>query len=63
MKEGKIGGVALSEVNANTIRAAAKVTNIVTVGVEISLFSTEPLANGIVTACAGLDMAILACVQ
>lgn len=37
VEEGKIGGVALSEVSANSIREAAKVTNIVAVEVELSL--------------------------
>lgn len=60
VKEGKIGGVALSEVNANTIRAAAKITNIVAVEVEVSLFSTTPLSNGIAEACAELNIPIIA---
>ena len=60
VKEGKIGGVALSEVNANTIREAAKITKILAVEVEISLFSTEPLHNGIAQACDELDIPILA---
>ncbi len=60
VKEGKIGGVALSEVNANTIRAAAKITKIVAVEVEVSLFSTEPLSNGIAEACAELNIPIIA---
>ena len=60
VKEGKIGGVALSEVNADTIRAAAKITKIVAVEVEISLFSTEPLSNGITIACAELNIPIIA---
>ena len=60
VKEGKIGGVALSEVNANTIRAAAKITRIVAVEIEISLFCTDPLSNGITTACAELGILIIA---
>ena len=58
--EGKIGGVALSEVNANTIRAAAKITKIVAVEVELSLWTTDPLTNGIAEACAELDIPIIA---
>lgn len=58
--EGKIGGVALSEVSANTIREAAKITKIVAVEVELSLWSTEPLNNGIAKACAELDIPIIA---
>ena len=60
VKEGKIGGIALSEVNANTIRAAAKMTKIVAVEVEISLFCTEALSNGIANACAELNIPIIA---
>jgi pyridoxine 4-dehydrogenase len=40
VKEGKIGGVGLSECSAQTIRRAAKVTKIESVEVEFSLFST-----------------------
>ena len=58
--EGKIGGVALSEVNANTIRESAKITKIVAVEVELSLWSTAPLTNGIAEACAELDIPIIA---
>ena len=58
--EGKIGGVALSEVSANTIREAAKITKIVAVEVELSLWCTEPLTNGITEACAELKIPILA---
>ena len=58
--QGKIGGVALSEVNANTIREAARITKIVAVEIELSLWSTEPLTNGITAACAELDIPIIA---
>ena len=58
--EGKIGGVALSEVNANTIRESAKITKIVAVEVELSLWCTAPLTNGIAEACAELDIPIIA---
>lgn len=59
-KEGKIGGVALSEVNANTIREAAKITKVLAVEIEISLFCTDALHNGITQACGELDIPILA---
>lgn len=58
--EGKIGGVALCEVSANTIRKAAKITRIVAVEVELSLWSTEPLTNGIAEACFELNIPIIA---
>ena len=60
VKEGKIGGVALSEVNASTIREAAKITKIVAVEVELSLWATEPLTNGVAEACAELKIPIIA---
>lgn len=51
VKEGKIGGVGLSEVGAASIRRAAKVTKIEAVEIEFSLFTTDPLSNGILAAC------------
>lgn len=51
VKEGKIGGIGLSEVSAHTIRRAAKVHEIVAVEVELSLFTREPLENGIASVC------------
>ncbi|KAI0429238.1 NADP-dependent oxidoreductase domain-containing protein [Xylaria sp. FL1042] len=60
VKQGKIGGVALSEVNANSIRQAAKVVKVVGVEIELSLFHTDPLHNGICEACAELDIPIFA---
>lgn len=49
--EGKIGGVGLSEVGAATIRRAAKITKIAAVEIEMSLFTTDALENGVVEAC------------
>lgn len=49
---GKLGGVSLSEVNAQTIHDAVKVTKVKAVEVELSLFSTDPLENGVAAACA-----------
>ena len=60
VREGKIGGVAMCEVNADTIRRAAKVTKIVAVEVELSLWSTEVLTNGIAETCAELNIPIIA---
>ncbi|KAF2656781.1 Aldo/keto reductase [Lophiostoma macrostomum CBS 122681] len=60
VEEGKIGSVALTEVNANTIREAAKMVKISAVEVELSIWNTGPLKNGIVQACAELDIPILA---
>jgi pyridoxine 4-dehydrogenase len=60
VKAGKIGGISLSEVSANTIRRAAKVAKISAVEVEFSMFSTDILANGIAEACAEHDIPIIA---
>ncbi|KAJ2988240.1 hypothetical protein NUW58_g4085 [Xylaria curta] len=60
VKQGKIGGVTLSEVNANTIRQAAKVVKVVGVEIELSLFHTNPLYDGICEACAELEISIFA---
>ncbi|KAI0970395.1 NADP-dependent oxidoreductase domain-containing protein [Xylaria arbuscula] len=60
VKQGKIGGVTLSEVNAKSIRQAAKVVKVVGVEIELSLFYTEPLHDGICEACAELDIPIFA---
>jgi pyridoxine 4-dehydrogenase len=51
VKEGKIGGIGLSEVNANTIRRAHAVHPIAAVEVELSLFTTDPLTNGVADTC------------
>lgn len=47
MKKGEIGGIGLSEVNANTIRKSYAVHLIAAVEVELSLFTPDPLNNGI----------------
>lgn len=51
VKEGKIGGIGLSEVSAATIRRAHAVHPISTVEIELSLFTPDPLHNGIVGTC------------
>lgn len=51
--EGKLGGISLSEVRAETIHEAVRVAKkIEAVEVELSLFSTEVLENGVAAACA-----------
>jgi len=57
---GKIGGIALSEVSAATIHRAAKVTKIVAVEVEFSLWSLDILKNGVAAACAEHQIPIVA---
>ncbi len=51
VEEGKIGGVGLSEVSAKTIRKAHAVHPISAVEIELSLFTPDPLNNGIADAC------------
>jgi len=60
VSKGVIGGVALSEVRASTVRRAAEITKIVAVEVELSLWSTHVLQNGVAAACAELDIPIVA---
>ncbi len=60
IKAGDIGAAALSEVNAISIRRAAKVTKVGAVEIELSLWCTEALDNGVAQACAELDIPILA---
>lgn len=60
VKAGKIGGISLSEVSAESIRRAAKVHKISAVEVEFSLFTLDILSNGIAEACAEFDIPILA---
>ena len=51
VREGKIGGIGLSEVSGATIRRAAAVAEIATVEIELSLFTTDVLSNGVADAC------------
>jgi len=60
VKTGKIGGISLSEVSAATIERAAQVTKIVAVEIELSLWATDPLTNGIFAACAKHSIPIVA---
>ncbi|KAJ5630828.1 uncharacterized protein N7484_010928 [Penicillium longicatenatum] len=60
VKEGKIGGIGLSEVDAETIRRAAKVHPIAAVEVEMSLWSTDILENDIAKTCAELNIPVVA---
>ena len=51
VREGKIGGIGLSEVGTNTIRKAHAVHPISAVEIELSLFTPDPLDNGIADTC------------
>ncbi|KAF7514773.1 hypothetical protein G7054_g15013 [Neopestalotiopsis clavispora] len=60
VQTGKIGGIGISEVKASTLREAAKITKLAAVEIEFSLFSTDPLQNGLVAAAKELDIPIVA---
>lgn len=60
VQAGKIGGIALSEVRAETIHEAVKYTKIVAVGAESSLFTRAILDNGVAAACAQYGISIVA---
>ncbi|KAF4338336.1 aldo keto reductase [Fusarium beomiforme] len=60
VKEGKIDGISCSELNANTLRNAAKKFKIAALEIELSLFTTDPLTNGLLEVCGELDIPVLA---
>ncbi|MCJ1322101.1 Pyridoxine 4-dehydrogenase [Xylographa vitiligo] len=60
VKEGKITGISLSEVKESTIRRAAKVHQVCAVEVELSMWETNVLTNGVASACAELDIPLVA---
>jgi pyridoxine 4-dehydrogenase len=51
VKDGQIGGIGLSEVSANTIRKAHAIHPLAAVEIEMSLFTPDPLKNGIMDTC------------
>lgn len=57
-ERGWIGGIALSEAGAGTIREASKIVKISAVEYEVGLFTTDALTNGVAEACAELDIPI-----
>ncbi|KAL8982817.1 MAG: hypothetical protein Q9177_005160, partial [Variospora cf. flavescens] len=60
VRSGQIGGIGLSEVDAETIRRAHAVHPIAAVEVELSLQTPEILTNGVAHACAELGIPIVA---
>ncbi|KAH0844782.1 hypothetical protein AYO21_11133 [Fonsecaea monophora] len=60
VKEGKIGGIGLSEVKASTIERAHAIHPIAAVEVEVSLWTTDILRNGVAATCAKLNIPIVA---
>ena len=59
VKAGKIGGVGLSECSAATLRKAHAVYPIQGIEREFSLFTTDPLTNGLVETCAELEIPLI----
>lgn len=58
--DGKIGGIGLSEVKAETIRRAHRVHPISAVEVEVSMWETQALTNGVASTCAELGIPVVA---
>ncbi|KAG6362048.1 hypothetical protein INS49_010277 [Diaporthe citri] len=58
--EGKLGGISLSEVRHETLLDAIKITKVVAVEIELSLFHTEALSNGIAATCAKHNIPLVA---
>lgn len=60
IKEGKLGGISLSEVTEDQIRNAEKFHKVAAVEVEMSLHSPDILHNGVAKTCAELDIPVIA---
>ncbi len=60
IKEGKLGGISLSEVTEEQIRKAEKLHKISAVEVEMSLHTPDVLHNGVAKACAEFDIPLIA---
>ncbi|KAG5744052.1 hypothetical protein H9Q69_012813 [Fusarium xylarioides] len=60
VKDGKIDGISCSELNANTLRSAARKFKTTALEIELSLFTTDPLTNGLLEVCGELDIPVLA---
>ncbi|KAF9889191.1 hypothetical protein FE257_007504 [Aspergillus nanangensis] len=58
--EGKVGGIQMSEVRADTIRRAASVTKIDMVEAEVSLWARDVFENGVAETCAELGVVLVA---
>jgi pyridoxine 4-dehydrogenase len=56
--EGKIRAIALTEVSAATIREAVGIVDIAAVEIEVSLWCTDPLHNGILDTCHELNIPV-----
>lgn len=57
---GKIGGISCSELGPETLRKSAEKFKITALEIEVSLFRTEPITNGLLATCAEFDIPVLA---
>ena len=57
---GELTALALSEVNADTLREGAKVTELALCELELSMFTPDILKNGVAATCAELDIPVMA---
>jgi pyridoxine 4-dehydrogenase len=57
--EGKIGGIQMSEVRADTIIRAAKIAKIDVLEAEVSLWATDIFSNGVAATCGELGIIVL----
>lgn len=60
IKAGKVGGLGISEVTAEQIKANAALQTVAAVEVEVSLHCADIFANGVASTCAELDIPIVA---
>lgn len=60
VNKGIIRGIGLSEVGEASLRRAASITKIVSAEVELSLWSSHVLENGVAAACGELNIALIA---
>ncbi|KAK0657279.1 NADP-dependent oxidoreductase domain-containing protein [Cercophora newfieldiana] len=58
--QGLVGAISLSEVAPETIHAAVKLTKVVFVELELNLWTTDILTNGVAAACAQYNLPIVA---
>jgi len=58
--EGLFQGIGLSEVSAETVRRATDVGDVAAVEIELSLWSLDPLSNGLVDVCTTRQIPIIA---
>jgi pyridoxine 4-dehydrogenase len=58
VEKGWIGGIALSEASAETVRRASKSVKVLAVEYEVGLFTRDAFTNGLAEACAELDIPI-----